>query len=113
LEQFGGVVEEVLIDNVKAAVFAASLRDPVLSEPFARFERHYGFLVHSCHPWTPGLKGKVGSGVHYFKRNFVTSEEYIDNANTSHEVPMPEYAPDARLRRRGSACANGGWSTAV
>jgi transposase len=77
-EAFGGVPEEIVIDNLKAAMLKASLDDPILSEPYSRFARHYGFLVHPCRPATPEHKGKVESGVHYVKRNFIASEEIVD-----------------------------------
>jgi transposase len=79
-ESFGGVPEEIVVDNLKAAVLQASLEDPVLSEPYSRFARHYSFLVHPCRPRTPEHKGKVESAVHYVKRNFVASEEIIDGS---------------------------------
>lgn len=77
-EWFGGVPEEIVIDNLKAAVLSASLDDPVLSEPYRKMAQHYNFLIHPCRVRTPEHKGKVESGVHYIKRSFLAGEEFID-----------------------------------
>jgi transposase len=101
---FGGVPEEIVIDNLKAAVLNASLTDPVLSEPYRRFARHYEFLVHPCRPRTPEHKGKVESSVHYVKRNFVASEDMVDinEANRKVEIWARE---EAGLRLHGTTQA--------
>lgn len=66
---FGGVVEKVVIDNLKAAVKKLLFHDPVLSEPYKRLARHYGFIISPCRPYTPEHKGKVESNVGYVRRN--------------------------------------------
>lgn len=100
-DAFGGVPEEVVIDNLKAAVLNASLTDPVLSEPYRRFARHYAFLVHPCRPRTPEHKGKVESGVHYVKRNFVASEELTDIHEANRKVAI-WVSEEAGLRVHGT-----------
>lgn len=85
-ESFCGAPEEVVVDNLKAAVLQASLADPVLSEPYSRFARHYDFLIHPCRPRTPEHKGKVESGVHYVKRNFIASEKVADIHDANEKV---------------------------
>jgi transposase len=57
-EFFGGVPEEIVIDNLKAAVLRADLDNPT-RVPYTRLARHYGFLVHPCRVRTPEHKGKV------------------------------------------------------
>ena len=77
-ESFGGVPEEVVIDNLKAAVLKASLEDQTLSIPYKRFAEHYGFLVHPCRPRKPQHKGKSESDIHYVKRAFLAGQEFVD-----------------------------------
>lgn len=77
---FGGVPGKVVLDNLKAAVLEAALHDPVLSEAYRRFARHYGFLVSPARPRTPEHKGKVESGVHFVKRSFLAGQEFADIA---------------------------------
>ncbi len=100
-ERFGGITQEVVVDNLKSAVIRASITDPLLSLPYSRFARHYGFLVHPCRPYAPEHKGKVESSVHYVKRNFVASEEFtdIDDAN---EKVQKWVAHEAGLRIHGT-----------
>ncbi|MFI5284535.1 MAG: IS21 family transposase [Candidatus Dormibacterales bacterium] len=75
---FGGVPAKVVLDNLKAAVLEAALHDPVLSEAYRRFARHYSFLVSPARPRTPEHKGKVESGVHFVKRSFLAGQEFAD-----------------------------------
>lgn len=72
---FGGVVRRVVIDNLKAAVLKRHLRDPVLSEPYRRLARHYGFMISPNRPRTPRHKGKVERGIRYLKGNFIAGED--------------------------------------
>jgi transposase len=103
-EALGGVPEEIVIDNLKAAVLEASLTDPLLSEPYSRFARHYGFLVYPCRPRTPEHKGKCESGVHYVKRNFIASEEFVDINDANRKVAA-WVSEEAGLRIHGTTHA--------
>lgn len=75
---FGGVVRRVVLDNLKAGVIRADLHEPVLGEPYRRLAQHYGFLISPNRPRTPRHKGKVESGVHYVKRNFLAGRTFAD-----------------------------------
>jgi transposase len=66
---FGGTVERLVIDNLKAAVIKAALEDGVLGSAYRQMARHYDVLIAPCRPRTPEHKGKVESGVHYVQRN--------------------------------------------
>ena len=77
-EFFSGVPEEIVVDNLKAAVLKADLDNPTLSVPYTRMARHYGFLVHPCRVRTPEHKGKVENGVRYVQRSFIAGREFID-----------------------------------
>ena len=77
-ESWGGVPRRVVPDNLKSAVVEALVHDPVLGEAYRRMALHYGFLVSPTRPRTPQHKGKVESGVHYVKRNFMAGQEFLD-----------------------------------
>jgi len=77
-ENFGGVPKRVMPDNLKAAVLKALVHDPVLGEAYRRLALHYDFLISPTVPHTPRHKGKVESGVHYVKRNFLAGQEFVD-----------------------------------
>lgn len=70
-EYFGGVTEEVLVDNQKTAV----LRHPVETGPtfnprFLDLAQHYGFLPRACKPYRARTKGKDERMVGYIKQHF-------------------------------------------
>jgi transposase len=75
---WGGVPKRIVPDNLKAAVAKVLLHDPVLAEAYRRMAQHYGFLISPTRPYTPRHKGKVESGVHYVKRNFLAGREFLD-----------------------------------
>jgi transposase len=77
-QSFSGVVERVVVDNLKAAVLKASLHDPVLGEAYKRFARHYGFLVSPNRPATPEHKGKVEAGCKFVQRSALAGREFSD-----------------------------------
>jgi transposase len=68
---FGGVPARIVLDNLKAAIVTACIHDPVVQRSYRDCATHYGFLIDPNPPRTPRLKGKVESGVHYVKRNFL------------------------------------------
>jgi len=91
---FGGVPKRVVIDNLKSAVIKSQLEDPVLSAPYRELALHYGFLIRPCRPRTPRHKGKVESGVHYVKRNFLPAQTFVDINDANRRVAkwVLEYA---------------------
>jgi transposase len=74
-EWFGGVPHRVVIDNLKAAIVKACFDEPVVQQAYRECAEHYGFLIAPCRVATPRHKGKVESGVHYVKRNFLGGRE--------------------------------------
>ncbi len=68
---FGGVPQEVLVDNQKAAV----LRHPTggavqFNERFVDLSTHYGFTPRACRPYRARTKGKDERMVGYLKQHF-------------------------------------------
>jgi transposase len=84
--RFGGVVETVVPDNLKAAVVRAAFgftEQPALNRSYRELARHYGFKVDPTPPYSPEKKGGAESGVKYVKRNFFAPRDFadIDDAN--------------------------------
>ena len=77
-ESWGGVPKRVVPDNLKAAVSKVLVHDPVLGEAYRSMAQHYGFVISPTRPRSPRHKGKVESGVHYVKRNFMAGQEFLD-----------------------------------
>jgi transposase len=82
---FGGVPARVVLDNLKAAILQASVHQPLVQRAYRECAEHYGFLIDPNPPRMPHLKGKVESGVHYVKRNFLAGREReaLDPANVA------------------------------
>jgi transposase len=78
MEYFGGVPRRVIPDNLKAAVLQILVHEPILGDAYRRMALYYGFLISPTIPHTPRHKGKVESGVHYVKRNFMAGQEFVD-----------------------------------
>ncbi len=67
----GGVPQRLVIDNLKAGISQACFDDPQVQQVYRECAEHYDFLIAPCAPRMPQHKGKVESGVHYVKRNFL------------------------------------------
>ena len=77
-EEFGGVVETVLLDNARALVKShdAATREVVFQDRFLAFAKHWGFRPQACAPYRARTKGKDESGVGYVKRNGIAGRRF-------------------------------------
>ncbi len=79
-EYFGGVVQEVLVDNQKSAVLQASnIGQPKFNERFVDLAGHYGFAPRACKPYRARTKGKDERMVGYIKQNFFVRYRRFEN----------------------------------
>jgi transposase len=70
-EYFGGVSEQVLVDNQKSAVLEhPSQRQVRFNERFLDLAGHYGFTPRACRPYRARTKGKDERMVGYVQGNF-------------------------------------------
>jgi transposase len=70
-EYFGGVTQEVLVDNQKAAVLIhPAAGEPHFNERFLDLAGRYGFLPRACKPRRARTKGKDERMVGYLKQHF-------------------------------------------
>lgn len=105
LEIFGGVPEHVRIDNLKAGIVEACLNEPEAQRSYRDCAEHYGFLITPCRPATPQHKGKVESGVHYVKRNFLAGRDYTQPQHSirqANQDVLRWVAETAGRRRHGT-----------
>lgn len=101
-EYFGGVPEQVVIDNLKAAIVKAVRDDPAVQASYQECALHYGFRLVPCRVRTPQPKGKVEQGgVHYVKRNFLGGREPSLISRANQEV-LVWCETTAGLRRHGT-----------
>ena len=70
-EYFGGVTQEILVDNQKSAVLQASNSgQPKFNERFVDLALQYGFTPRACRPYLARTKGKDERMVGYIKQHF-------------------------------------------
>lgn len=75
---FGGVPEEVLLDNARALILSHDVasREVVVNPKLHAFARHWGFQVKACAPYRPCTKGKDERGVGDVKGNAVAGRAF-------------------------------------
>jgi transposase len=78
-EYFGGVCEQVLVDNQKAAVIEWRDHHPHFNTRFRELGRHYGFVPKACRPRRAQTKGKVERMVRYVKENALAGRPAFDS----------------------------------
>jgi transposase len=75
---FGGVPEEVLVDNARALVARHDVEtgEIAFADRFAQFAAYWGFRPRACAPYRARTKGKDESGVRYVKRNALAGRAF-------------------------------------
>jgi len=75
---FGGIPQEVLLDNAKALVVSHNpeTREVVFNDRFHAFARHWGFVPKACAPYRARTKGKDENGVGYVKKNALAGHRF-------------------------------------
>lgn len=82
---FGGVPKYIKIDNLKAAILEANFYEPVYQELYKRMAEYYGFSPLPCRVERPNDKGKVESGIKYFKINFMLGRKFKDREDLENQ----------------------------
>jgi len=77
-EYFGGVVDQVWVDNCKVAVLSRAGGAVVFHPRYLDMAHHYGFQIRACGVRQPQEKGRVENGVGYVKKNFLHGLELTD-----------------------------------
>ena len=75
---FGGVTEDVLIDNARALVddHDRQTREVTFNARFKAFAKHWGFTPKACAPYRARTKGKTENGVGYVKKNAIAGRSF-------------------------------------
>jgi transposase len=75
---FGGVTEEVLLDNDRGLVayHDRQTREVEFNARFKAFARHWGFRPRACAPYRARTKGKDERGVAYVKKNAIAGRSF-------------------------------------
>jgi transposase len=75
---FGGVTQEVLLDNARALVdhHDAATREVRFNARLHAFARYWGFRPRACAPYRARTKGKDERGVGYVKHNAIAGHSF-------------------------------------
>jgi len=82
-QAFGGSVEVVRLDNLKAGITQACFVDPQVNAVFAALAKHYRFAVLPIHPGSPHENGKVERSVGYTESSALRGRRFesLDEQN--------------------------------
>lgn len=97
---FGGVPEQVLLDNPKPLVtyHNPKTREVTFNERFLAFSRYWGFTPRACAPYRARTKGKDESGVKYVKRNAIAGRRFASwEQFLAHLVQWTREVADTRI----------------
>jgi transposase len=103
LEYFGGVPQEVLVDNQKAAVLEWAKDGRVrFNERFVDLAGHYGFVPRACRPYRARTKGKDERMVGYIKQHFFVRYRSFDSWAHLNQMGEQWLAEEADQRVHGT-----------
>jgi len=77
-EYFGGHTREHLYDRPRTVCSGSVGGKVIWNATFKAFADYWGFEPRVCRPYRAQTKGKVESGVKYFRRNFLPGRTFID-----------------------------------
>lgn len=101
-EYFGGVPEEVVLDNLKAGVIKSTIDNDMLNRSYKELSEHYSFMVSPCLPRTPQHKGGVENDMRYIKKNFWP--EFREKLKASPHTTIHEAQKEIERWDREVAC---------
>lgn len=102
-EYFGGVPQEVLVDNQKSAVLAYPSRSqPHFNERFLDLAAHYGFTPRACRPYRARTKGKDERMVGYVKQHFFVRYRSFESWAHLNQLAEGWLAEEADQRVQGT-----------
>jgi len=104
---YGGVSNQLVPDNLKAAVITHTRNKIVLNESYADMGRHYGVAIIPARPYHPQDKGKVEAGVKGIQRWILMKLRHrtffdINELNDAIAKLLDAYN-DKRVRRLGKS----------
>jgi transposase len=114
-DYFGGHTQEHLYDRPRTVCRPTGDGQVIWNATFQAFAAYWGFAPRLCRPYRAQTKGKVESGVKYFKRNFLPGRDFVDDQHlgedllawmttiadqrihgTTHERPIDRFAEEQR-----------------
>jgi transposase len=85
-EFFGGIPERIALDNLKSGILRPNTYDPVFNRAYAKYAKHYGFIIDPAKIAKGKHKGKVERKVPVIRQQFLTSYDFRDLMDASEKV---------------------------
>jgi transposase len=85
-DYFGGHTREHLYDRPRTVCQPAGDGRVVWNATFKQFADYWGFEPHLCRAYRAQTKGKVESGVKYFKGNFLPGRSFVDEQDLREQL---------------------------
>jgi len=85
-DYFGGHTLEHLYDRPRTVCQPAGDGRVVWNATFKQFADYWGFEPHLCRAYRAQTKGKVESGVKYFKGNFLPGRSFVDDQDLREQI---------------------------
>ena len=102
-EYFGGVPEEVLVDNQKTAVLEHRVgAAPQFNPRFVDLAGYYGFRPRACQPYRARTKGKDERMVGYLKQHFFVRYRAFDSLAHLNQLAEQWLCTEADQRLHGT-----------
>lgn len=102
-EYFGGVTEEVLVDNQKTAVLHHVAGQPArFNARFVDLAGHYGFRPRACQPYRARTKGKTERMVAYIKQHFFARYQRFESWEHLNQMAEKWLREEADRREHGT-----------
>jgi transposase len=83
---FGGVTEELVLDQDRTMLVAENLGDLETTKAFCDFIAEQGLKLWVCRAGDPECKGKVENSVKFVKTNFFSSRTFVDFDNLESDL---------------------------
>jgi Transposase and inactivated derivatives len=85
-EHFGGHTREHLYDRPRTVCLGTTEGRILWNATFKAFAEYWSFEPRLCQPYRAQTKGKVESGVKYFKGNFLPGRSFLDDVDLSEQL---------------------------
>ena len=85
-EHFGGRTQEHLYDRPRTVCHGTREGKRVWNPTFKAFADYWGFEPRVCKPYRAQTKGKVESGVKYWRRNFLPGRTFVDDTDLGEQL---------------------------
>jgi transposase len=85
-EYFGGHTREHLYDRPRTVCQGTAEGQVLWNSTFRSFADYWGFEPRLCQPYRAQTKGKVESGVKYFRRNFLPGRTFVDDVDFDEQL---------------------------